>query len=269
METYEKSSLGRTGLAVCRLGVSSSYGAPAEAFEEAFERGVNYFYWGSIRRQGMAGGIRNIIAKGKRDEMILLLQSYSRSASLMERFFLKGLKALGADRADVLLLGWHNRAPSMRIMERALAMRERGLFGFLAVSGHNRLLFPELAKEGVIDIFHVRYSAVHRGAEQEVFGRLPRENRPGIVTYTATRWGDLLNPGKMPPGEKTPRGADCYRFVLTNSAVDVCMTGPASVHEMREALAALELGPMSDEEMARMRRLGDYIHAKYKRPFAG
>jgi aryl-alcohol dehydrogenase-like predicted oxidoreductase len=47
------------------------------------------------------------------------------------------------------------------------------------------------------------------------------------------------------------------------------MTGPGNASEMRESLAALELGPLSDEEMARMRRLGDYIHAKYKRPFAG
>ena len=30
--------LGKTGLRVGRLGVASSYGAPASAFEEAFER---------------------------------------------------------------------------------------------------------------------------------------------------------------------------------------------------------------------------------------
>jgi hypothetical protein len=42
--------LGRTGLKVGRLGISSSYGAPAEAFEEAFERGCNYFVIGSFIR---------------------------------------------------------------------------------------------------------------------------------------------------------------------------------------------------------------------------
>jgi aryl-alcohol dehydrogenase-like predicted oxidoreductase len=269
LDSYDHRILGRTGLAVCRLGVAASYGAPAEAYEEAFERGVNYFYWGAVRKESMAGAIRNIIARGKRDELVILLQSYSRSAALMERFFCKGLKALGIDRADVMLLGWHNRPPPPRIMERALAMRERGLFRFLAISGHNRPLFPDLAKEGVIDIFHLRYNAVHRGAEQEVFAKIPQENRPGLVTFTATRWGDLLNPKKMPPGERVPRGADCYRFVLNNLAVDICLTGPGNTGEMREALAALELGPLSDEEMARMRRLGDYIHAKYKRPFSG
>ena len=26
---------------------------------------------------------------------------------------------------------------------------------------------------------------------------MPEQNRPGLVTYTATRWGDLLHPRKM------------------------------------------------------------------------
>jgi aryl-alcohol dehydrogenase-like predicted oxidoreductase len=153
-------------------------------------------------------------------------------------------------------------------MEKALAMREKGMFRFLALSGHNRKLFPVLAGDGRFDIFHVRYNAVHRGAEEEVFAKLSPESRPGLVTYTATRWGDLLNPKKMPPGEKPPRAADCYRFVMTHPMVDVCMAGPKNLEEMREALAALQLGPLSEEEMARMKRIGAYIHANHKHLFA-
>jgi hypothetical protein len=33
----------RTGLAVGLIGISSSFGAPASAYEEAFEKGCNYF----------------------------------------------------------------------------------------------------------------------------------------------------------------------------------------------------------------------------------
>ena len=40
--------LGRTGLKVGRLGLASGYGAPAEAFEEGFERGCNYWTWGTV-----------------------------------------------------------------------------------------------------------------------------------------------------------------------------------------------------------------------------
>jgi aryl-alcohol dehydrogenase-like predicted oxidoreductase len=50
MSFAEKRTLGKTGLKVGRLGISSSFGAPAAAFEEAFERGCNYFTWGKLLR---------------------------------------------------------------------------------------------------------------------------------------------------------------------------------------------------------------------------
>ena len=50
MVSFDRALLGRTGLPVGRLGISASYGVPTAAVEEAFERGVNYLYWGSIRR---------------------------------------------------------------------------------------------------------------------------------------------------------------------------------------------------------------------------
>jgi predicted aldo/keto reductase-like oxidoreductase len=260
MAGFEPRVLGRTGLRVGPLGVSGGYGAPAEAFEEAFERGCNYFYWGSKRRDGMARAIRNIVARGDRDKLVVLLQSYSRFPGLMESFLIKGLKSLGIERADVLLLGWYNKTPSPRILERALSLKNRGLVRFLAVSGHNREAFPKMAATGVFDILHVRYNAAHRGAEQEVFPHLPEEDPPGVVTYTATRWGNLLNPKKTPKDEPPLSAAECYRFVLSNPAVGVCISGPKNKDQMDQALTSLEAGPLSPEEMERARRIGDYVH---------
>ena len=263
METTDFSQptlLGRTGLKVGRLGVAAGYGAPTEAFEEAFDQGCNYFYWGSMRKSNMREAIKNICAQGKREELVIVIQSYSRSALLMESFFEKALRTLALDHVEILLMGWHNSRPGQRLIDKALAMKEKGLFRFLALSGHNRKLFPELAGEGLFDLFHVRYNAAHRGAEQETFPFLPVEDRPGIVTYTATRWGRLLNPEKMPPGEVPPSASDCYRFSLSNRAVDVCLCGPKDEAQMKEALKTLELGPLNPEEMERMRKIGDYLH---------
>jgi predicted aldo/keto reductase-like oxidoreductase len=61
------------------------------------------------------------------------------------------------------------------------------------------------------------------------------------VTYTATRWGDLLNPGKMPAGKKALSGTDCYRFVMSHQAVVVCISGPMNIEELRQALKAYSL----------------------------
>jgi aryl-alcohol dehydrogenase-like predicted oxidoreductase len=269
MDFSQRRILGRTGLSVGCLGIASSYGAPTEAYEEAFERGVNYFYWGSMRKESMAQAIRNIIKKGRRDKLVIVIQSYSRSAVLLESFFRKGLRTLGIESADVLLLGWFNQRPSSRVMERVLSMKEKGMFRFLGLSGHNRSLFPRLAESSEFDLFHLRYNAAHRGAEEEVFLKLGFPNRPGLIAYTATRWGDLLNPRKMPPGEAPLRGADCYRFALTHPMVDVCIAGPKNIQQMREALRALNLGPLNDEEIIRVRRIGDYVHDHYKKLIFG
>jgi aryl-alcohol dehydrogenase-like predicted oxidoreductase len=261
MDTFKFNDLGQTGLQVGRLGVAASYGAPATAFEEAFDHGCNYFYWGSQRRSGMRRALQNICSSGRRDDVVIVIQSYSRSAFLMQAFFERALRTLSIDYADVLLLGWHNKRPSQRIIDKAIGMKEKGLYRFLAVSGHNRALFPVFAEQELYDIFHIRYNAAHRGAEQEIFDKLQEHSSPAIVSYTATRWGQLLDPKKVPTGQKPLSASDCYRFVLSNPVVNVCMCGPKDISQMREALKSLELGPLDEEELNRVRKIGDHVHA--------
>ncbi len=253
-------TLGRTDLSVGPLGISGGYGADARSLRKAFERGVNYWYHGSMRKPGMTQAIREIVQAGQRDKLVLVLQSYSRSALFLEHTFTRGLKQLGLDHADVLLLGWYSGPPAARVLDRAARLKERGLVRHLAISGHHRPSFVEFAKDPRFGVLHIRYSAAHPGAEKDVFPAMPKENRPGIVAYTATAWGKLLNPGKMPAGEAPLRGRDAYRFVLSNPDFDVCMTGPKDAAQVDEALAALDEGPLSDEELARMRRIGAHVH---------
>jgi len=263
MSFNEPVVLGRTGLKVGRLGIASGYGAPAAAIEEAFERGSNYFTWGTVlkgRCPHLRVALRNLIARGQRDRLVISLVSYAHNAWLMETMHRSSLDQLGIDHADVLLLGYHDRRPPQRLIDRALGMKDRGLVRFIGITSHNRRLFPSLYREGIFDVFHVRYNAAHRGAEQEVFSQIDGEARPGIVAFTATRWRKLLHPGKMPSGEPAPSAADCYRFVLSHPSVDVCLAGTRSLDEMRHALGALEQGPMSEEELRRMRRIGDHVH---------
>jgi len=256
--------LGRTGLTVGRLGVASSYGVSQAALEEAFEQGVTYFYWGSRRTPGMGGAIRSI-AKKQRERLVVCVQSYSRLGFWLKRSFEKALRDAGLDYADVLLLGWYNDAPPARIMDAATELVAAGKARHIAISSHRRALFPTLLDDQRIGLWQVRYNAVHRGAEREVFAALDGldvNKRPGVITYTTTRWGHLLDPKRTPPGETTPTGSDCYRFAMSHPHVDVVMSGPADTEQMREALRALELGPMSEDELARMRRIGDALYGK-------
>jgi aryl-alcohol dehydrogenase-like predicted oxidoreductase len=56
-------------------------------------------------------------------------------------------------------------------------------------------------------------------------------------------------------------------FVMSHQAVDVCMSGPKNIEEMRQALKAIQLGPLSGDELKRIQRIGDYVHANHRRFF--
>jgi len=262
----EHVSLGRTGLNVSRLGIGSGYGAPSAAIEKAFhEHGINYFYQSSPRRAGMRDAVRNL-ARNHREKIVVALQTYDRLGMLMQRYLEKGLREHGIEYCDVLILGWFNRFPGKRIIDAALRLKEQGKVKFLAMSGHRRTTFGEMAAQGdsPVDIFQVRYNAVHTGAEKDIFPHLPENKRPGITIYTATCWKKLLKQSKMPEGEKPLTAPECYRFVLSHPDVDLCMTGAANAQQIEEAATALDGGPLNDEEMARIRRIGAHIYGKKK-----
>ena len=85
-----------------------------------------------------------------------------------------------------------------------------------------------------------------------------------MIAYTATRWGHLLDPTKMPEGQSLPTGSDCYRFALSHPAVDLVLCGPADRAQMQEALKALERGPLDPDEMKRMHEIGDHVYVTHK-----
>ncbi len=257
----EKIKLGKTELRVGRLGLGAGYGAPAEAFEAAFDAGCNYFYWGALRNKKMTKAIRNIAAKGKRDDLVLVVQDFRRSPKGLEKSLMRGLKKVGLDYADVLLLGWHNKPPKPKVLDAAERFQRQGLFRYLGLSSHKRPLFSELVKDPRYDLFHIRYNAANRGADEDVFPHLPEE-RPGNVIFNATRRMSLTKSKKIPADEKRPTAGDCYRFVLSNPYVDVVITGPSKAQQLEENLAEVSKGPMTAEELEWMRRIGDYVYGR-------
>ena len=273
METFNAPVvLGRTGLSVGRLGISSSYGAPAAAFEEAFERGCNYFVLGSFmkgRSREMITAIRNIKKRGEGDKLVVCLMEYTHSYLMGKSHFYKGLRKTGLDRVDVLMLGYYSKKPRKQVMDLAYHLKDKEVVRYLALSGHNRRLFPKLMEEEDFDVLQLRYNAANSGAEKDVFPFAGGENRPGMISFTATRWGQLLKESKMPEGEKALTAEECYRFVLSHPSVDVCMTGARSLEMMRENLSTLDSTPLSPEEMSRIRRIGDHVYGKPRQNVVG
>jgi aryl-alcohol dehydrogenase-like predicted oxidoreductase len=264
----ERIPFGKTGLMVNRIGLASGYGVPAAAMEKAYhEYGVNYFYISPLLNIGnMVKAINNLSSSNRDDLLIILARPYfgGFGGRRLENYVEKWLKKLGLERINLIFQDV--RKPfKPELMDRVQRLKVAGKIHFAGISSHDRPLFPRITRGEVAapaDFFHVRYNMVHSGAEQDVFPLLPRENRPGIGIYTATCWRKPLKAKNMPPGESPLTAADCYRFVLSNPDVDVCLTAPKTEKQMEENFRALEAGPLDEEEMKRVRHIGKYIYGK-------
>jgi aryl-alcohol dehydrogenase-like predicted oxidoreductase len=150
----------------------------------------------------------------------------------------------------------HREVPALH--KRLFRLGLSGTFGLDEAGFHDRPRAGRLAESSLLDLLMVRYNAAHPGAETDVFPRLARR-RPAVVAYTATSWRKLLRPPRSWKGPPAAAG-DCYRFCLTSPHVDVVLTGPRNVAELRENVAAVEKGPLSEPEMTFMRELGRAVH---------
>lgn len=265
-EFLEQREIGRSGLKTSRLGIGSTFNASSKVIEDAFHRGVNYLYWGTVRQPDFAKAMLNL-AKNHRDDLVLTIQSYSNDPNTIEPEIDQCLKESKQEYYDFLLLGNRMEKPHDGFLEVFERMRDRGKVRFLSLSSHNRPMLPTLLNDyekgdSPYDFIMLRYNAVHRGAEKDVFPFVG-EDHPLIMVYTATRWGHLVDKSKMPAGEEPLSGKDCYRYSLSHPAVDMVLCGPANERQMDEALAALEEGPINDEERERIERIGAHLYGQY------
>jgi len=252
--------LGRTGLRVGRLVLAAGYGVGPEAIELALDHGQNLFYWGSLRRQAFGGELRRQL-QVDRARLVIAIQSYSRSAWVMVRSVESALRRLGTDFVELLILGFWRGALPDRIIDAARKLQQRGLIQHLCVSTHDVEAARRFASESWADALMVRYNAAHREIER-VLEALPEESRPGILAFTATRWGHLLDSRRIPDGENPLSAADCYRFCLAHPRVDSVMCGAANLSQWKEAIAGLQEGVPRADEMARFRRVGELVGAR-------
>jgi aryl-alcohol dehydrogenase-like predicted oxidoreductase len=255
----EKKQLGATGLRVSPLGLAGSFGIEADDVERAFhELGVNYFFV-TPRMKGLAEGIRRLIDAGHRDEIVVATGASVPTGWSVGREWARAARALRVEVIDVFHLFWVQAHwyvtgktwPAMR------SLKDEGKVRALAISCHDRPMARALVDELGLDAMMIRYNAAHRGAEREIFATLPSP-RPGVISYTATRWGKLLKPlGGLGP----MTGPECYRFALTHPAVDVVLSGAKTIDELRDNAEGVRQGPLAEERLAQIRSFGDAVRA--------
>ena len=262
LQNFSESTLGRTGIPVHRLGLSATYWPGKKTIYHALDAGVNFFFCYGFDMQ-MTGVLRDVF-RTRRQDLVVATGAYNLIWGYpnLRRSLEKRLRQLGTDYIDVFLFLGVMKPKQFpdKVVEEMCKFREEGKVRAIGLSCHDRKFVGKLADQGTLDTLMIRYNAAHRGAEQDIFPHLSAHN-PGLVSYTATRWGYLLRrPKHWPKSEPVPTASDCYRFVLTNDNVDICLTAPRNMKQLRENLDAIKHGPLSPDEMAFMHRFGDVVH---------
>ncbi|PWB74677.1 aldo/keto reductase [candidate division GN15 bacterium] len=259
---FDRATLGNTGVEACRLGLSASYWPGKKTVYRAFDAGINFFFLFGIDRQ-MVAALRDL-TQSHRQEMVITTGAYNYiwARQNVRRAFERRLKQLKTDRIDFFLfLGvMKEKEMPQQVVEDLVRLREEGKVRGIGLSTHDRRFAGRLVSEGLLDTFMIRYNAAHRGAELDIFPHLAAHN-PTLISYTATRWSFLIRrPKNWPQEGRVPTAPMCYRFVLSNPNVDVCLTAPRNLKQLEENLTSLSAGPLSVEEMAFMREFGDVVH---------
>jgi aryl-alcohol dehydrogenase-like predicted oxidoreductase len=261
---FARARLGRNGPQVCRLGLSASYRPGKRVIHQALDAGINYFFCYGFDLQ-MIQVLRDLPGS-ERERVVIATGAYNYiwTHQDLRRTLEKRLRQLRTDYIDVFhFLGvMKPREFAGKVNDDLMMLREDPRVRAISISCHHRKYLGELAAAGTLDCIMMRYNAAHRGAEQEIFPQLA-PHQPGVVSYTATRWRALLSrPRTWPRDRRVPTASMCYRFVLSNPNVDVCLTAPSNAMQFAENLSSIRQGPLDVEEMKFMRAFGDAVHAQ-------
>jgi aryl-alcohol dehydrogenase-like predicted oxidoreductase len=256
---FLRAPLAKLGTPVCRIGLSATYRPGRQTVRKALDEGLNYFQYFGFDTQ-MTGVLRDSIGS-RRDQYVLATGGYNWIVwhEPLRRTLERRLRQMRTDYIDIFHFYGVTRRKyfTPRVRDELQAVRESGLVRAVGISTHDRALAAELAREGVLDAMMVRYNAASRGAETEVFAKLPESN-PVVAGYTATRWRSLLRrPRGYPAGGRVPSAGMCYRFVLSNPAVHICLMAPGNLRQFEENLAEIRRGALDEGEMRFMRDFGD------------
>lgn len=270
-----RTTLGSTGIPVSSLipaawsfaGRKGPFGGriPPDEIERAFhELGLNTFFV-TPKMKDTAEGVRRLVRAGHRENIVIVSASGIPLAGRVRAYWSRCTRELELDMIDIFLMGWVQYPFYLRpsVWGAMQELKDSGKVRALGFSIHNRRLAARLSNElePPPDVLMLRYNAAHRGAESEIFKRLP-EPKPGVIAYTATRWGDLLKPRPNLGFERGMSAPECYRFVLQHDAVDAALCGARTYSELEENVEGVLEGPLQEERYEEVLRFGDAVHRR-------
>jgi aryl-alcohol dehydrogenase-like predicted oxidoreductase len=284
--------LGRTDLNVSCLGIGGGGSISSEDTLYAFDRGINYFFYSSDLHHyiysPMSNALKQLCGRGSsvREKVVLATVTYLKgteaaTAALMDQFM-----ELGMDYIDIFFWGWigtndvpifedsmHTsrdlRGPNsvyQRLIENMFGASERmkkmGIVRYVGASFHDLNIAQQWLDSSLLDVTMVRHNVAHRTAQDSIFKNLDPHNpqRPGVVTFkSAGMFGPLEeSPPGLPANCWQPSVPDLYRYSLSQNCVDVALMGPENREQVDLAIAGVEKGKLTPEEIDYLSLYGDF-----------
>lgn len=237
-------AFGRTGLKVSRLGFG---GIPIQRVgDEEATRIVHQCLWEGINFFDTARGYGDSETKlgqallGKRHQAILASKSPSRDGAGLRRDLETCLRELRTDYVDLYQLhnvaspeAWEAVCAEGGALGELLAARDRGLVRYIGISSHSNELLLRMQDTGIFDSIQFPYNVV----EKQFVPSMERavELNLGRIAMKPLAGGSFADAGLA------------IRYAL-EAPISVIIPGVDSVEQVLANVAAVEAGPLSQED---------------------
>lgn len=249
-------AFGRTGLRLSPIAFSGAQSPTESVFIEGRERGMNAFFW-EPRYHSLTRFVRS---SPKKHELNVLAGTYHADEKSIVSDVERTLKRLKIERLGVFLLYWARS--HARLDDETFAVLERlkrdGKIAAHGFSTHLRDVGMRALDSHPWDVVMSRFNAAHTGAERALWPAVARSGAAGIA-FTALCYARLLVP--VAGSDTTPpSAADCYRFALSNSAVNLVLAAPSIPSDAHAALEAMERPALAPEVERAVRAHGSAVY---------
>ncbi len=259
--------LGASGLEVSPycLGCTGS----ADVVSAAFDLGINFFFVTADMHwpiyENIRSGLSELLVRRPevRSQIVIGAVSYVTQREFCLAPFGEVLEAVGGlDSLDLLIAGGAYAAELSGREPVYRQHREHSFAGAKAIgaSFHERAGAARAVRAEWLDIAFIRYNAAHPGAREDLFPELEPQRSTLVYNFKST-FGAVdsahANELGLTDDHWIPEPVDHYRFVLSRPELDGVLFAPSTVAELEGVAAAIEEGPLSEEEEEHMLLLGE------------
>lgn len=255
----DRLALGKRGLAVSPfcLGLVED---PA-TISAAFDAGINFFFLTADMHwplyEASRRGLQQLLARDHaiRDQIVVAAVCYPTQPEFCFAPFEELLEATaGLARLDCLVAGG---ACAGEFDSRLVVYQEHRRRSFLQARAigatfHDRQAARKVIAQSLMDVAFIRYNPGHAGARRDLFPHLGRPSSTLLFGFKST--SGYVRPERMTelglPGEVYwhPEVTDHYRFALSRPELDGLLVALMTPKEVADLAAALEKGPLDEEE---------------------